>query len=321
MPAVCDHHTANTSPANFEVFTRTFSEQYIAFDLRQIQWDQLVAANRKKVTSKTTPTELFDVLESMLKQLGDLHTGIEAHGLKRESPDFFRPGTDRVIKGDIKNFETKGRHASFAATDRAHLDGPLQSFCNGQLLYGHINRTFGYLRILSFGGYSKHRGDQQPLESALDRLFSDPNLKALVIDVRLSFGGDDQLGLEIASRLTKTDYLAYGIQARADPIKRDAWTPADSVFVQPSSRPGFLGSVVELTGPITMSAAETFTQALMGRAPHATRIGENTQGVFCDVLDRRLPNGWTYGLPNAVFRNAEGGAFDDGNVNARPSQR
>ena len=28
------------------------------------------------------------------------------------------------------------------------------------------------------------------------------------------------------------------------------------------------------------------------------------------VLGRRLPNGWTFGLPNAVYRTAEGIAFD-----------
>jgi C-terminal processing protease CtpA/Prc len=31
------------------------------------------------------------------------------------------------------------------------------------------------------------------------------------------------------------------------------------------------------------------------------RVGENTQGVFSDVLGRRLPNGWRFGLPNERF--------------------
>ena len=131
-----------------------------------------------------------------------------------------------------------------------------------------------------------------------------------MIDVRLSFGGSDELGLAIASRLATSEYLAYSVQARADPADRDQWTPANPIVVRPSSRPGFRGRVIELTGPITMSAAETFTQALMGRAPHVMRIGENTQGVFCDVLDRHLPNAWTFGLPNAVYRTPEGIAFD-----------
>jgi C-terminal processing protease CtpA/Prc len=65
-----------------------------------------------------------------------------------------------------------------------------------------------------------------------------------------------------------------------------------------------------LTGPDTVSAGETFTMALMGRQPHITRIGENTQGVYSDVLSRHLPNGWRFGLPNEVFLTEEGQHFE-----------
>src|SRR5947207_4226618 len=81
-------------------------------------------------------------------------------------------------------------------------------------------------------------------------------------------------------------------------------------MVRPSPRPGFRGPVAELIGPYTLSAGETFTQAMMGRSPHITRIGENTQGVFSDVLSRKLPNGWQFGLPNEVFLTPDGKAFD-----------
>jgi hypothetical protein len=310
LPAVCDTPTANTPAANFEVFTRTFAEHYIAFDRRRIDWDQAVAANRGKITPSTTPRQLFNVLSSLLQPLGDLHTGLEAPSLKRESPDVFRTGTDRVIRGNIEKFGTEGRRALFAPIDRTYLQGSLRNFCNRQLQFGHINTATGYLRILSFGDYAKHGNDRRALESALDQIFSDPRLRSLIIDVRLSFGGDDHLGLVIASRLATTEYLAYAIQARADPVDRNRWTPADPVMVRPGAGPRFAGPVVELIGPITMSAAETFTQALMGRSPHVTRIGENTQGLFCDPLDRRLPNGWTFSLPNAAYRTADGVAFD-----------
>jgi C-terminal processing protease CtpA/Prc len=126
----------------------------------------------------------------------------------------------------------------------------------------------------------------------------------------MSFGGDDQLGLAIAARLTSKAYMAYAIQARSDPKEPNRYTQLQPVVVRPSTRPVFNGPVVELIGPITMSAAETFTQALMERTPRVMRIGENTQGVFCDVLDRHLPNGWSFGLPNAVYRTSEGRAFD-----------
>src|ERR1700727_314707 len=48
MPAVCDHLTPNTPQDNFEVFAKTFAEQYISFDLKGVDWDKVVAANRPK---------------------------------------------------------------------------------------------------------------------------------------------------------------------------------------------------------------------------------------------------------------------------------
>jgi C-terminal processing protease CtpA/Prc len=246
----------------------------------------------------------------MIRPLGELHTGIEAPQIKRESKDSFRAGTDRIIKGGIEVFATRGRRALFAVTDSVWSHGPIRSFCNGQVQFGVSSNGVGYMRILSFGGYSKHARDSRALESTLDRIFSDQMLKALIVDVRLSFGGDDGLGRVIASRLTDREYLAYAIQARSDPVNAGKWTSVNQVFVHPSSRPSFRGPVVELIGPITMSAAETFTQALMGRTPRVTMVGENTQGLFCDPLDRHLPNGWSYSLPNAVYRTTDERAFD-----------
>lgn len=312
MPSVCDRPTPDSPLDNFEVFTRTWGEHYISFDIKHADWTAIVAANRPKITSSTTPAELFDVFEAMIKPFGDAHTFIEAPDLKRDFRTL-RLGTDRIFKSERENFRSKEMPAILGVTEKAYLQGPLVEFCNDKLQYGHINDTTGYLRILSFSGYSKGGGyaaGLTALEAALDTIFADPQLKALVIDVRINFGGADPYGLAIASRLAKTEYLAYTKEARADPVDRNRWTPGDPSIVRPSSRPGFRGPVVELIGPVTISAGETFTQALMGRTPHVTRIGENTQGVFSDVLVRKLPNGWLFGLPNEVFRTPEGTTFD-----------
>ena len=53
-----------------------------------------------------------------------------------------------------------------------------------------------------------------------------------------------------------------------------------------------------------------FLMALMGRRPRIRRIGAATQGVFSDVLDRRLPNGWRLVLPNEVYATEDGRTFD-----------
>jgi C-terminal processing protease CtpA/Prc len=111
------------------------------------------------------------------------------------------------------------------------MKSPLQKFCNDQVKYGHIDETTGYLRILSFSGFSDadfdFASDLAKLEKALDTVFSDPNLKRLVIDVRCCSGGLDPYGLAIASRLTAREYLAYTKVARADPVDRNKWTPGE----------------------------------------------------------------------------------------------
>jgi C-terminal processing protease CtpA/Prc len=260
----------------------------------------VVDTNRAKVMPETGPVALFAILAGMIQPLGDAHTSINAPAIGM-SFHGFRLGTERSPASVL------------AVTDRAYLKSPVERFCENQIEYSHLDEATGYLRILSFSGFSA-AGDFQSglaeLENALDTIFSDPNLKSLVIDVRINSGGADPYGLAIASRLTAHEYLAYKKVARADPVNRNQWTPGDPSIVRPSPRPHFLGPVVELTGPSTVSAGETFTQALMGRTPHVTRIGENTQGVFSDVLGRRLPNGWRFGLPNEVFLTPEGKAFD-----------
>jgi C-terminal processing protease CtpA/Prc len=119
-----------------------------------------------------------------------------------------------------------------------------------------------------------------------------------------------RLGLAIASRFAITDYLAFTKQARNSPTDRSSFTTEQPIMVHPRNRPGFRGPIVGLIGPLTQSAGETFTQALMGRAPRVIRVGESTQGLFSDTLSRRLPNGWMIYLPNEVFRTKEGKAFD-----------
>lgn len=316
LPSPCEPPTADTPVDNFDAFAQTWAENYISFDLKHADWSQIVTAARKRVSAQTSPAELFDILQSMIQPFGDAHTSLQAPKLNRSFRGF-RPGTDRVIRDmvgetNFGEFGKTGVPKLLAVTDRTYLRGPLRKFCNNQIQFGKTGDDIGYLRILSFVGYAN--GGFAPgaaaLETALDEIFRDTSLKALIIDVRINFGGDDPYGLQIASRLANGEYLAYTKYARASPHSADPWTPGDPSIVRPSARPGFHGPVVELTGPITISAGETFTQALMGRTPHVTRLGENTQGVFSDVLGRRLPNGWMFGLPNEVYRTPNGTAFD-----------
>jgi hypothetical protein len=314
LPATCVQPTANTPEGNFEVFAQTFAENYISFDLKGADWQAIVAAARARVTSATTPDELFDIFEAMIAQFGDAHTEITAESIHRRYQGI-RKGTDRLFKDGFDDFYARVLPRILSVTE-SKLQGPIRKYCNDKVQYGRLDDKIGYLRVLGEAGYVlKGEEDdidagQVALEAALDEVFSDRNLRGLVIDVRYNEGGYDPYGLAIVSRLATVDYLAYLKHARNDPVDRTQWTPGQSIIVRPSTRPGFKGPVVVLTGPLTVSAGETMTQALMGLTPAVVRIGENTQGVFSDILFRTLPNGWTFGLPNEVFRTPAGKAFD-----------
>jgi hypothetical protein len=308
---VCSQPTPNTPESNFDVFATTWAEHYILFDEKKVDWPAVVAESRAKVTPTTTPQQLFQILREMIEPMNDAHTFILAEDLN-ERFGGFREGTGRFFEKGRDHFRTVEMPRITAVTNR-YLSGPVRTWCNDQIQYAPIDDSTGYFRILSFSGYAS--GGFEPslaaLESALDTIMTDMAARQrLVIDVRLNLGGADPLGLAIAARLTPREYQAYSKEARADPVDRTKWTPGQPSTVRPSTRPSFHGEVVELIGPLTISAGETFTQALMGREPKVVRIGENTQGVFSDVLGRRLPNGWRFGLPNEVFRTAEGKTFD-----------
>ena len=295
-PAVCDKPTPNTPQSNFDVFVETWAEQYGFFAEKKVDWKAVVAANRSRVGDATTPEQLFDILSGMISPLEDAHSYLRASSISknfggvRRSPSFLAAGTERTQGYALVN---------------AHLTGPLQSFCEGRVEFGMLAPDIGYLRIRGFSGYSKDGSFENgftALEAALDTAFANArSWKGLVIDVRLNGGGADPYGIAIARRLTSAPYTAYAKQARSDPADATRWTDEQPAVVQPTSRPSFLGPVVELIGVQSISAAETFTQALMNRRPAVIRVGERTQGVFSDVLGRTLPNGWSFGLANERF--------------------
>lgn len=304
MPERCSHPVATAPLTIFDIFWETYREQYAFFDLRKVDWNAMRARYRPTVAN-ASPAELFAVLRTMIEPLHDAHTYIGApdptlrfHGQ--------RPDPDPI--------GAAGRLIALKIIADRYLATPLHSFANGHVSFGLLKDSIAYLRVNSFSDYVPDSGFgayRRALDAALDTVFvSTTEWRGLVIDVRINGGGEDPLGLAIAERLTATPYTAYAKVARSDPDDPRKMTPPQPSVVRPSARPSWYGPVVELTSRYSVSAAETFTQALMGRRPAISRIGENTQGVFSDILGRHLPNAWQFGLPNELFLTEEGTSFD-----------
>jgi C-terminal processing protease CtpA/Prc len=194
-----------------------------------------------------------------------------------------------------------------------------QDFANGRITYAALPGSAGqgYLRISGFGGYTSedapYAAHLAALDKALDTILTKgrtQRLKGLIIDLRINGGGSDALGIRIAERLTDTPYVAYAKRARNHPSDPGRHTRPEPIRVVPADGPRYTGPIAVLTGGSTVSAGETFTQALIDRPGHTIRIGRPTQGVFSDVMERDLPNGMTAILPNEEFLNRAGRTYD-----------
>jgi Peptidase family S41/Tricorn protease C1 domain len=303
-PNVCGHSVSDTPITNYQVFWTTFAEHYPFFALRKMDWAAVGKRFRPQVTASTKPEELFNVLSDMIEPLHDAHTFIDAKSIKQRFHGYRTPDP----------MQKKNAPRITEIIEKQYVQGGVKNFCNKQLQFGMLQGSVGYLRIHSFSDYS---GDKEfakqldALETALDAIFADAaKWTGMVIDVRINTGGSDVFGISIASRLATQEYLAYSKVIRNDLHDPDHRTSPQPVIVHVSARPGFRGAVTLLTSADSVSAAETFTMAILDRQPHVTRIGANTQGVFSDVLGRKLPNGWSFGLPNEIYLTKDGQAFD-----------
>ncbi|MFC5156080.1 S41 family peptidase [Streptomyces amakusaensis] len=315
LPERCGRTPEKDPVATFDVFWQTFEENYAFFAARGVDWDAARAKYRPRVHAGTSPGELFDILSEMVTPLRDGHVALAAN--TPELTRFFqtgRPGTADPSE------EYDDRIREFV--ERRDLGGkPLREYANGAIGYADLPGGIGYLRISRFLAYTAgppaYAADSPELARVLDRIItrartSGPGAwRGLIVDVRVNAGGFDGLGLQIASRLTDRPYAAFAKQARNDPHDDTRFTRRQTLRVKPAAGvPRYTGPVALLTGGATVSAGETFTQALSERPSPTTRIGENTQGVFSDTLARSLPNGWQFGLSNEKYTNPRGFSFE-----------
>jgi hypothetical protein len=308
LPKTCTEPGPTGPLAVFDQFWTDYAENYPFFQAKGIDWNAVRAQYRPRVKPDMSDDALFDLLASMIRPLGDAHTAVRI-------PDKrifvgVRPGTTFPDE----NLEAKVR----PYIERTALKGvKFTSYANERIGYAELPGRIGYLRVIAFLGYrggADYNAELSTLNQTLDKILK-PNLRGLIIDLRINGGGSDQLGLDLASRFTDKPFFAYFKRARNDPQDASAFTPPQPLFVQPAKgRPTYTGPIVMLTGGSQISAGETFTQAMMNRTPRPIRVGENTQGVFSDTLQRRLPNGWEYILPNEEFRTLAWQSFDGNGI-------
>ncbi|GGO49000.1 S41 family peptidase [Streptomyces lasiicapitis] len=309
LPAACTRPAPQGPVAAFDVFWQSFEENYPFFAAKGIDWHAVRDRYRPKVHADTTREELFTLFSEMADPLEDAHVGV-GYGDR-----FF----GRVRSGTVMpSEELDARVKKFVLARDLKGAEHVQDFAKGRITYADLPGGKGYLRISGFSGYADDGAPYSAHLAELDRTLGTVftkertrSLKGLIVDLRINGGGSDELGLRIASRLTDTGYVAHSKRARNDPADPTRHTRPQPLRVTPADAPRYTGPIAVLTGGSTVSAGETFTQALIDRPGRTVRIGQPTQGVFSDILPRRLPfGGMGMWLPNEEFLTRSGTTFD-----------
>ena len=275
---------------NFEALWGTFNKRYAFFKERKVDWQAQYKQFRPMVDAKTTDKELFKIMCDMLSPLKDGHVYLKAWrlGLPEYCPE--------ELPWFLKEFNTRKLERQYAAMVEQTLkaNGIAAPKTSAKVLSYTHNDQFGYLLVREFEGANRRKLDAG-LDEALGAM---DGIKGLIIDIRLNPGGTTGFTYRIANRFADQRRIGHHERTKKGPGEKDLG-PLRTFHLQPpdakKKRRTFTGHIILLTHGASYSASDLFAMILR-ELPHVKIIGEPTNGIFFNMLERKLPNGWKYTL-------------------------
>ncbi|HLL24707.1 MAG TPA: S41 family peptidase [Kofleriaceae bacterium] len=301
-PAIGDAGYVRDALATYELFARAFADHYAFFTERGVDANALLASGRAGLTPSSTDDELFAAMVRVAEPLHDGHVSVTSlddafESKPQELATLFasEPGAADDAEAYVEAQLARAKAISVAAASQVMRS-------EYPIVAGRLANDIGYVRLDHFAITRAH----QPLYlAALDRaLAALANTRGLVVDLRFNGGGADRVAIEAASRFARNARVFARKHARTESSR----TPPIDLAVAPATT-AYPAPIVVLAGGSTASAAETFVLALRGQP--TTRIaGWRTSGELSDILSRTLPNGWSFGLSNEIYLDADGKLFE-----------
>lgn len=337
LPEKCknwkDYRTEDAQQ-NFEVFWQTMKEHYAFFDRRGVDWDQVKADYASQISKETSKEELFKIFTEISMKFCDAHIAFDADDWWMHPNFKDKYLLDKEAKVDQAIYESKDWTAGLVGNKweelgydeifpviKGHLDanasyGAVPDFNrtgNGKILYGKMSDNTAYVCFLEQGGFYHQEGPEaketefSAFQKCLDTLVAYfVGTDKLVVDLRFNTGGEDTYGIWFAERFAEQRTLAFTKKA----IDGQGYTEEIKAWLHPTGKKKFDAKEIKvLTSRNSISAAETFVLALRP-LDNVEIIGDATCGSLSDMLDKQLPNGWSFSLSNEVYTSHDGIVFE-----------
>jgi carboxyl-terminal processing protease len=281
---------------NFQTLWETFDKHYAFFDLKKINWDDSYKKYRSQVNDSTTNDSLFAVCSRMIGELNDGHVGLmydDHYFYAGKPPNFLGDNLDSMRK--LLNV-MDANLTELGFTDPVKIKGQIEvRSMIGNMIEFSSSSDYGYIRISAMNGISR-----STLKQALDQASKRFNsLKGIIIDVRFNRGGYDEYSYLIADYFTDIKRIGHHKYSRKTSGHND-FTKLETWFLKPMGTRQSIAPVVVLTSNRSASATEVLALA-MRQLPYVTIIGDTTYGIFSDMYEGKLPNGWNFGLSNEKY--------------------
>ena len=326
IPSQCAQHslTQQATPSEvFEHFAQSYSDYYSFFEERGIDWQAQVSNARASLHDDISDEALFDLLSDMISTLDDGHVQLQGNG------QTYRPaqlkGANAIVEeaflqqdsfDDLQTFADDLSQKYWQIIADMLDEGSVRAFDGAlpnRVIWGTMhNGQVGYLYIASMAYLSPSDDglDQWANAEVMNDVMSDAmrdlgNTQGMIIDLRNNIGGHDTVSQVLASYFTDQTRFYGAKQARSYLGE----TPLLESFVEPRGETPYLNPVALIAGVETASAAESFILGMRAN-PQVTQIGENTNGILSDVLERTLPNGWDFWLANEVYLDQNGLSYE-----------
>jgi C-terminal processing protease CtpA/Prc len=134
-----------------------------------------------------------------------------------------------------------------------------------------------------------------------------PPIKAMLIDVRVNIGGNDEFAYAVADRFTNKKMVGHTKRIRNGGYEE--FGPAQEWYIEPKGKKQFTVPVAVLTNDQTASAGDVFAM-IMKALPDVKTVGENTLGIYSDMYGFELPNKWLVSLSNQRYYAADGKCYE-----------
>lgn len=279
----------NSPDINFETLWKEFDARYSFFEIKHINWDSLYTVYRPQVSNLTGDSRLFQVMSSMLDHLKDGHVSLV------------------TPVGSYFYVEWYSRYpTNFLGTTVVgrYLNTDFGTTAGGYMRFGRIGSDLGYLYI-----GPNLSGDQATWTRAIDAIIDSlKDTRGIVVDLRSNGGGNDGLGMIVASRFADEMGIYSYVRYRNGP-KHSDFTDYQARTIEPQGARQYTRRVALLTNRRCFSSAEG--TILMFRAlEHVTVIGDTSGGGSANPISLQLPNGWTYRVSRWIQYTAQKKVFE-----------